>query len=45
MDVDVTKKVKTEDHVEKLQSELEKLDTWSQNNNMEFNIKMSSSYI
>ena len=36
---------KTEDHVEKLQSEHEKLDTWSQNKNMKFNIKNSSCYI
>jgi hypothetical protein len=38
-DTKVKKIIKTEEDVEDLQSELEKLNTWSENNNMEFNKK------
>ena len=38
-DTKVKLKVETEDDVEKMQAELEKLDNWSKDNNMEFNKK------
>ena len=38
-DTNVNKTVKTEEDVEELQLELEKLNNWSENNNMEFNKK------